>query len=190
MSKNSNGSPGKESARTTMPGLRGIDHIGITVPSIDEAVDFFVNVLGCEPFYELGPFVFADDWMSRQLNVAPQTTMRKLKFLRCGNGSNIELFEYEAVDQKTIPPLNSDVGGHHLAFYVDDFDAALIFLQERGVKILGEPVERTVGPSAGQTWIYFLAPWGLQCELVSFPRGKGYERETERRLWSTCDPSL
>ena len=23
----------------------------------------------------------------------------------------------------------------------------------------------------------------LQMELISYPRGKGYERETERRLW-------
>jgi hypothetical protein len=26
------------------------------VPNLDEAVDFFVNIIGCEPFYELGPF--------------------------------------------------------------------------------------------------------------------------------------
>jgi hypothetical protein len=39
------------------------------------------------------------------------------------------------------------------------------------------------GPSSGQTWVYFLSPWGLQFELVSFPEGKGYERDTPRRLW-------
>lgn len=189
MSQNSSNGPDKSSARRTLPGMRGIDHIGITVPDIDEAIDFFVNVLGCEPFYELGPFVVVDDWMERQLNVAPQTIMRKLKFLRCGHGSNLELFEYEAADQKTEPPLNSDVGGHHLAFYVDDFTTALEFLKEQGIRILGEPVRRTQGPSAGQTWIYFLTPWGLQCELVSFPDGKGYERETKRKLWDTRDPS-
>jgi catechol 2,3-dioxygenase-like lactoylglutathione lyase family enzyme len=174
---------------STMPGLRGIDHIGLTVPSIDEAVAFFVGVIGCTPFYELGPFAFDDDWMSKQLNVAPRTIMRKLKFLRCGHGSNIELFEYEAGGQKNASPMNSDVGGHHLAFYVDDFDAALAFLNKNGVRTLGEPVVRSVGPSAGQTWIYFLTPWGLQCELVSFPRGKGYESDSQARLWDTRYPS-
>ncbi|MCZ6773864.1 MAG: VOC family protein, partial [Proteobacteria bacterium] len=39
-----------------IPGLRGTEHIGFTVPNLDQAVDFFVNVIGCEPFYELGPF--------------------------------------------------------------------------------------------------------------------------------------
>ena len=38
-----------------LPGLRGTDHIGFTVPNLEEAVDFFVNVIGCEAFHELGP---------------------------------------------------------------------------------------------------------------------------------------
>jgi len=31
-----------------MPGLRGHDHTGITVPDIKQAADFFINVLGCK----------------------------------------------------------------------------------------------------------------------------------------------
>ena len=171
-----------------LPGLRGTDHIGFTVPNLDEAVDFFVNVIGCEAFYDLGPFQFDDDWMQRQLNVHPRTVMRRLKFLRCRHGSNFEIFEYEAPDQNTAQPKNSDIGGHHLAFYVDDMDAALAWLRSKGVRILGEPVVRTEGPSAGQTWVYFLSPWGMQLELVSFPNGKGYEKTTERRLWHPARP--
>lgn len=172
-----------------LPGLRGTDHIGFTVPDLDEAVDFFVNVIGCEPFYDLGPFQFDDDdWMERQLNVHPRTVMRRLKFLRCKHGSNFEIFEYEAPDQNTAQPKNSDIGGHHLAFYVDDMDAAIAYLKEKGVRILGEPVVRTEGPSAGQTWLYFLAPWGMQFELVCFPDGKGYEKDTPKRLWHPARP--
>ena len=29
-----------------LPGLRGIDHVGMTGPNVDEAVDFFCDVLG------------------------------------------------------------------------------------------------------------------------------------------------
>jgi hypothetical protein len=32
-----------------LPGLRGTDHIGLTVPELEGAVDFFVRVIGCEP---------------------------------------------------------------------------------------------------------------------------------------------
>ena len=172
-----------------MPGLRGCEHIGITVPDLEQATRFFVDVLGCEQFYDLGPFQFEDDWMERQLNVHPRTVMKKLRFFRCGFGPNFEVFEYSAPDQQMQPPRNSDVGGHHIALYVDDFDAAVTHLRAANVQILGEPVVRHVGPSAGQTWVYFLAPWGLQFELVSFPNGKGYEAQTDRRLWSPVDPS-
>lgn len=171
-----------------IPGLRGTDHIGFTVPNLDEAVDFFINVIGCEAFYELGPFTFDDDWMQAQLNVHPRAVMKKLRFLRCKNGSNFELFEYDAPDQNTKQPKNSDVGGHHLALYVDDFDLALSFLKSKGIRILGEPTVRIAGPSAGQTWVYFLSPWGMQLELLSYPGGKGYEKETSRRLWHPADP--
>jgi catechol 2,3-dioxygenase-like lactoylglutathione lyase family enzyme len=171
-----------------LPGMRGTDHIGFTVPDLDQAVDFFVNVLGCEPFYDLGPFQSDSDWMTVHLNIHPRAVMRRLKFLRCANGSNFEIFEYESPDQNKAQPKNSDVGGHHLAFYVDDIDAALVYLRNKGVRILGEPTVRISGPSAGQTWIYFLAPWGMQFELVSYPNGKGYEKETQRRLWHPAHP--
>jgi len=121
--------------------------------------------------------------MQTHLNVHPRTVMKKLRFLRCRNGANFEVFEYEAPGQNRQQPLNSDVGGHHLAFYVDDMDAAVAYLKSHGVRVLGEPTVRTSGPSGGQTWVYFLAPWGMQFELVSFPGGKQYERETASRLW-------
>ena len=38
-----------------LPGLVGTDHIGFTVPDLDEADDFFVDVLGCTHVYSLGP---------------------------------------------------------------------------------------------------------------------------------------
>ena len=169
--------------------MRGVDHIGFTVPDLEQAVDFFVNVLGCEPFYQLGPFASQDDWMKTHLNVHPRATMNRLQFLRCGHGSNFEIFEYSSPDQEREQPRNSDVGGHHLAFYVDDFDTALVYLKEKGVRILGEPTVRTAGPSGGQTWVYFLTPWGMQLELVSFPHGKAYEKEYSGRLWHPARPA-
>ncbi|THF64975.1 VOC family protein [Pseudothauera nasutitermitis] len=171
-----------------LPGMRGTDHIGFTVPDLDAAVAFFADVIGCEPFYELGPFQSAGDWMQTHLNVHPRAVMRRLRFLRCANGSNFEIFEYASPDQNPAQPRNSDIGGHHLAFYVDDIDAAVAYLRAKGVRILGEPTVRLSGPSAGQSWVYFLAPWGMQLELVSYPQGKGYETETDRRLWHPAFP--
>jgi hypothetical protein len=90
-------------------------------------------------------------------------------------GSNIELFQYSAPDQRREIPKNSDIGGHHIAFYVDDIAAAVAYLKAQGVQVLAGPLPVTEGPAAGQTINYFLAPWGLQLELISYPRGMAYE---------------
>lgn len=174
----------------TIPGLRGVEHIGFTVPNLEEATDFFVTHMGCEVLYSLGPYQHDDsNWMQEQLNVHPRTVVRKLNFLRCGHGSNFEIFEYEAADGQNPQPRNSDIGGHHLAFYVDDFEAAYEYLKTvPGVNLLGKPVDSS-NASAGQRWIYFLTPWGMQCELVSFPNGKAYEQTTDKRLWHPANPA-
>lgn len=172
-----------------IPGIRGTDHIGFTVPNLQEAIDFFVDVIGCEYLYSLGPILPQGTWMQDQLNVDPQASLTNC-LLRCRHGSNFEIFEYAAPDQNQKQPKNSDIGGHHLAFYVDDFDAALGYIREQGLTVLAEPVVRTEGPVAGQTWVYFLSPWGMQLELVSFPNGKGYEQTTDKRQWHTAQPEL
>jgi catechol 2,3-dioxygenase-like lactoylglutathione lyase family enzyme len=172
-----------------IPTLRGGDHVGITVPDLAEAVDFFKDVIGCAEFYPLGPFR-ADEgtWMQDHLNVHPRAVIEAMRLMRCGYGLDIELFQYSAPEQAKAPPRNSDIGGHHIAFYVDDMTAAVEYLRKRGVRVLGEPTTMTEGPSAGETWVYFLAPWGLQLELVSYPDGKAYAKDRPDRLWSATAP--
>jgi catechol 2,3-dioxygenase-like lactoylglutathione lyase family enzyme len=165
-----------------LPGLRGVEHIGFTVPDLDAATDFFVNVIGCEHVYSLGPYRSEGTWMAEHLAVHPRAVIPQLRFFRCANGPNFEIFQYEAPEQNSVPPRNSDVGGHHLAFYVEDLDAAIDHLRAHGVTVLGEPT-RSSGPATGQRWVYFLAPWGMQLELVSFPDGKAYEADAPVLLW-------
>ena len=94
-----------------------------------------------------------------------------------------EIFQYTAPDQDSEQPRNSDIGGHHLAFYTTDMDGAVAYLQDKGITVLGAPTTMSEGPSAGETWVYFLAPWGMQLELVSYPDGKAYEADFDARLW-------
>jgi catechol 2,3-dioxygenase-like lactoylglutathione lyase family enzyme len=167
-----------------LPGMRGADHIGFTVPDLAEAIAFFGGVLGCEEFYPLGPFSGGDStWMTDHLNVDAKATIPDMRLMRCGNGANLEIFQYTAPEQTMTPPRNSDVGGHHIAFYVDDMTAAVAYLRDKGVQVLGDPTTMTDGPSKGETWVYFLSPWGMQLELVSYPDGKAYEADYEGRLW-------
>ena len=173
---------------TGLPGLRGTEHIGFTVPDLDEAERFFVDVIGCERIYSLGPFQHDDDWMAERLNVHPRAVMRELRFFRCKTGPNFKIFQYETPEPQAPQPRNSDIGGHHLAFYVDDLDAAVEYLRGHGVRILGEPTASS-SHSEGQRWVYFLTPWGMQLELVSFPNGKAYEKTATTKLWHPGDPA-
>lgn len=168
--------------------MRGIDHVGVTVPDLDEAERFLVDVLGAVPVYTLGAKQSDDDWMTVQLGVHPRSVIREIRFYRLGTGTNLEVFQYDAADGQAPPPRNSDIGGHHVALYVDELDAAVAHLRAHGVEVMGEPVA-SAGASAGQRWIYFRSPWGMQFELVSFPGGKAYEVGAPVKLWHPAHPA-
>ena len=104
--------------------------------------------------------------------------------MRCGQGANIELFQYSAPDQKGEPPRNSDVGGHHIAFYVKDIKAAVAKARALGLKTFMGPFDLKEGPVAGQSITYVLTPWGMQLELISYPKGMAYEKGAKTRLWA------
>lgn len=167
-----------------IPGNRGAEHFGFTVPNLKEAVDFFENIIGAEVVYEIGPFASDDDWMEKHLDVHPRTVLPKAAMVRCGNGSNFEIFEYESPDQEKKMPKNSDWGGRHIAFYVDDINKGVEYLKDKGIKVLGEPTAMGEGPTAGETWVYFESPWGMYFELVSYEKGKAYEKTTEKKVFT------
>ena len=172
-----------------MPGMRGLDHLGLTVPDVDAAVDFFCDVLSCEELYTLGTFkVEEGDWMAEYLNVHVRAEITNIRMIRIGQSANVELFEYEAPDKREELPRNSDNGAGHLCFYGVDIFAAVEYLKSEGVMILGEP-SLNVGAEAGEYWCYFPSPWGATLELVSYPAGRGYEQHTSKRTWDVRNPA-
>ncbi|WP_061008537.1 VOC family protein [Vibrio sp. CUB2] len=166
-----------------IPGLKKPDHIGFTVPNLNQAIAFFREHFEFELAYEFGPFASDDDWMTQHLNVDARAQITKIAVMSA-KGINLEIFEYaDNTERRYEAPNNADIGGHHLAFYVDDMDAALAYLKEQGIKVLGEPSVMTDGPTAGESWVYFMSPWGMQLELVSYPNGKAYQRNSSVALF-------
>ena len=161
-------------------GLVGMDHVGITVPDIDEAVAWFDNVMGCVAPLTFGPFSGIQDL----LDVDPQAVIHQITMVRCGRSANIELFDYSAPNQRTDFPKNSDWAGHHIAFYVTDIDAAVQYMVAHGAQKFLGPLPVTDGPAAGQSINYFRTPFGTYIELISYPNGMAYERDPGRPLWS------
>lgn len=163
--------------------MRAVDHVGLSVPDLDQAVRFFVDVLGAEEFFRHGPYGPSGEASTRQFDRHPDSVVEGIAMVRLGP-TNIELLQYSSPDQVTHWPSTSDYGGHHLAFYVDDMTTAVASLHDAGVEVLGEPMNLP-GPESGPRaeFIFFRAPWGLFLELVSYPQGKAYEATTDRRLF-------
>lgn len=167
----------------SMPGLKKPDHIGFTVPDMDQAIEFFKTHFDFELAYEFGPFASEDDWMKQHLNVDARSVIKRIAVMNA-RGINLEIFEYDNnIERNVQAPKNSDVGGHHMAFYVDDMNAAVAYLKENNIEVLGKPTVMEEGPTAGETWVYFMAPWGMQLELVSYPNGKAYQKESNATLF-------
>jgi catechol 2,3-dioxygenase-like lactoylglutathione lyase family enzyme len=162
--------------------VHGMHHIGITVPDLEEAIGFFKAVFGAIEVFRTGPFDVDANFMKNKLGASASSNIRDLAFLRCGEGTSVELFEYGGEENTAPPRRSSEVGGMHLCFEVEDVFASAERLRAQGVEMLDGPNLVEAGPLAGFNWIYFRAPWGLILEVASFDR-LGYEENSPHRLW-------
>ena len=145
-----------------------VDHAGITVSSLEESLDFWVNVLGFRLLYtwsfENTPFI-------EKLVGVPGTAM-SLAMLE-GYGHRIELLEYRApADRKVIKPRSCDVGPAHIGLYTEDMDAALARVAEAGWMPAAEPQTVEDDGRKGTRLIYVRGPDGVTIEFVQLPRAE------------------
>jgi methylmalonyl-CoA/ethylmalonyl-CoA epimerase len=117
--------------------IKRVDHLGVIVGDLDEAVQSFSKHLGLELDHT--------EQYGDELDIA---------FLPCGE-TLVELITPRTAEGSNADYLKQHGPGiQHVAFEVDDLDAALEKLAERGVSPLGEaPV-----PGAGGMRIAFLDP--------------------------------
>lgn len=164
-----------------IPGARAIDHVGLTVPDLEEAVAFLTGVLGFRPRFSAGPFDDPEgEWMTRRLGVHPRASAR-FCLLGLGDGCTLEVFEYRSPEPPGESPPVSAAGAHHIAIHVDDIDAAAASLRDQpSVTVLEGPTPFDEGPCAGLRFLYFRTPWGLTMELISHPPGTPYDQAAVR----------
>lgn len=132
-----------------------------------------MDVIGCDLLWRDGPI--RDDTgqtMVKGLAIGARSVVN-LAMVRCGPNFNVELLQYRGdPDAVTVEPRNSDAGGRHLAFYVDDIGAAAAYLRaQAGVRVL-----------AGMRFLYFQTPWGMFMELDQVPAYMPYEQSATVRL--------
>ncbi|HEV7185327.1 MAG: VOC family protein [Actinomycetales bacterium] len=162
-----------------------VDHVGLSVPNLEQAIDFFVSAFGCKVVFHAGPY---DDlgftWPGDD---GPENTTMRLAMLRMGDSDNIEILEYTRQDAPNDPPAPrvSQPGGMHLCFYVEDIYEAEKELRKRDdIRWLNAVSKEEGGPLDGLDWSYFLTDWGLVIELIRWPEGLPYEQSTSERLVS------
>ena len=142
-------------------------HLGLTVPDLGTAIAFFRDVLGFELVLETQPSGPAAPDYAAAVRIPEGPHANGLAVLR-GGGTTVELFSYGDGAPGDFPS-NHHVGGQHLAFEV--LDATLEQLIAAGCQPCATPREARAPAFRGMRWVYVVAPFGLQLELVQFPDG-------------------
>ena len=169
-------------------GIRAIDHVGITVPDLEEGARFFSEAFGAEVIFKMDthrdtskPEVLAEE--QAKLGTRASARWTRTLVLRLGEGPSIELFEYDD-PARLPPPTPSDLGIQHFGIYVDDIGRACDQVVAAGGSVFDGP---TLLPSLesgeGNKWVYIAPPWGGVIELCSYPSPQLYEEQTSVRRW-------
>lgn len=167
---------------------RGIDHIGVTVPDIEEATAFFKKAFHAKISYDnkkLGDEPQQGEDVEKTLGLKKGAKVIHIRILSFDNGSSIELFNYKDTEQRE-PVIASDLGVQHFAFYVDDIQQAAKYFVEAGGELLTEPGELLgdVENGAGK-FVYGRTPWGMLLELLSYdPNQLDYPEDSEAKRFT------
>lgn len=127
-----------------------LDHVGIAVAALDEALAFYRDALGLE----IGP---PEEVASQRVRV---------RFVRGAGDALVELLESTAADSPIAKFLaKRGPGLHHVALRVADVAAALAELKARGVRLIDEAPR----PGAHGSRVAFVHPssaHGVLVELI------------------------
>jgi glyoxylase I family protein len=158
-----------------------IDHLGLTVPDIDAAIEFYSTAIGGQLAFRLGPFDSRElsqgdeDWTAAHVRVPD--ALYDVAMMSFAGGPSIEFLQYKRPQGRTEPPRNNDAGGVHIAFEVSDLDAAIERVVQHGGVAQAGPIVVPAGSDENGSWAafsvnYITDPWGNQLELVFYPDGR------------------
>jgi catechol 2,3-dioxygenase-like lactoylglutathione lyase family enzyme len=142
--------------------IKTIDHIGILTKDLQQSVEFYTNVLG----------------FSISTKIEMEEVGLSAIFIE-KNGSRIELMGYEDAIPKRSEGIEITMGGSsipindHITFTVDDLEATVTELKEKGVGFVLEPMQ----VEGGMKIATFKDPNGMLIELVEHPKQKNKSKE-------------
>lgn len=183
-------------AETTGPGhgiatARGVQELTFTVPDLGDATAFLTSCFGASVVEEGGEA--RDDRgssMRARFNADVRAVIHGSRLLRTPF-LNLRLLEASVPGQRTVWPAMLDIGGWHLAGYVDDIDDALDRLDGSDVYVLGpgkKPTSNAPEVGEGSFAAHCMTRAGFHFELLTYPNGRAYMDDFDRRLWNPAEP--
>lgn len=157
---------------TDRPRFLAADHVSFTVPDLETAIAFYVEVFGASELFRLGPLdadaiprdAAGRDFMDTHIGI-PGACLT-LAMLRLTDNLNLQLVQYaKPHDRKDARPRHCDAGGHHLGLRVDDVENAARYLADHGCTVQ-QIIAITEGPLAGKKNLYVRDPFGNPLEIV------------------------
>jgi catechol 2,3-dioxygenase-like lactoylglutathione lyase family enzyme len=137
------------------------NHTSFTVSDLDRTVAFFTEALG----FEL-------------LSRAPRDpgAIEKIAGVKGGDviiayiqgpGHRLELIEYVGPDDRgSVYPRPCDVGFAHVAYDVDDIEAAVAAASRHDVRVIQDIHTIDAGPNTGRRVVYLRDPDGITVEFI------------------------
>jgi catechol 2,3-dioxygenase-like lactoylglutathione lyase family enzyme len=161
--------------------VRAVTRVGMTVSDLDEAVEFYSQVLNFEIISDVE--VFGSEYERLQGVFGARV---RIVQMRLGD-EVIELSEYLTPRGKPIPvdSRSNDLWFQHAAVVVSDMEAAYQRLRRfnvRHVSTAPQTLPESIPAAAGIEAFYFQDPDGHNLEIIAYPPDKGDPR------WQADEP--
>ena len=140
------------------------NHTSFTVSDLDRSIAFFSEILG----FEMVNRALRDPKLISSITGVPGADI-EVAYIQ-GPGHRLELIQYHGPSERSqVDSRPCDSGFAHVAYDVDDVDAAVAASAPYQVLPIGEVTVIDKGPNAGRKVVYLRDPDGVTIEYIEAP---------------------
>lgn len=142
--------------------LKHIDHVNIVVRDLEQARDFFCR-LG---FAVIHSGELAGGWISSVVGL-PDVCAAYVQLSLGDGGCHLELIAFQTPPSPPAPDARrpNQIGIRHIAFAVDDIEALVLRLKNKGISFFSEV---QTYPATGKQLVYCYGPEGIILEFAQY----------------------
>jgi catechol 2,3-dioxygenase-like lactoylglutathione lyase family enzyme len=143
-------------------------HTNIVSRDWKKLSEFYITVFDCQPVPPTRDL--AGEWLEKATGLKrPHLTGQHLRLPGFSeSGPTLEIFQYDAMLEKPLPPSANRLGLGHLAFEVESVEDTLQLLLEHGGHELGQVITQEIKGAGTITFTYATDPEGNILEIQSW----------------------